>query len=316
MSSASLPGVRSLFSDVDHYVDCRRTFLLRVKWVSDRMPRWCASVFPSLVDAMVTSKTGSVAALSSREHSSPFRVLSVGTGAGEINGMMIGHLKEKFPRIRCTVVEPCVNEIRKYQNYVIENKDEFKDIQFEWFGDTFEAFVRSGIEDINGKIKQFNFIEAVEAVYYLSNHEDALEEMYDSLAPGGLLLIIVAANNGGYHNLWKQHGDILGDDRMNFITSADVKDAFKKKGIPFSAVPEPNGSRVDISEVFDENSDVGNRILDFLTHICHFRKSVPQHIQDDLMSLLKSKKCSEIIDGRVLFNNSFEAIIVHRVLSH
>ncbi|XP_070531578.1 histamine N-methyltransferase-like [Ptychodera flava] len=242
----------------------------------------------------------------------PFRVLSVGTAAGEVNRMLIGRLKEKFPRLHCTEIEPSVHELQKYQKYASENMEEFRQVSFEWCNETFEEFQGRRVEENNGYANKFNLIDALEVVYYFRDYKDSLAQMYNSLKPGGLLIVTSVAENGGFHNLWKQHGDILGDDRMNFITSADVKDAFKKKGIPFSAVPEPNGSRADISEVFDENSDVGNRILDFLTHICHFRKSVPQYIQDDLMSLLKSKKCSEIIDGRVLFNNSFEAIIINK----
>ncbi|XP_006811900.1 histamine N-methyltransferase-like [Saccoglossus kowalevskii] len=299
----SSSGVRSLFNDVDHYSDCRRSFLPRTKWYTERMPRWCRDVFPTVVKD-ITLGTGKA----KNESHRALRVLGIGSGSGEVDQMMLHRLQSMFSAIECTVVEPSSRAIRSYRDSIEEGATRLKPTSFDWHEKTFAEFVNNLKCCPDQQYSRFHFIQVVETIYYLS-YNGAIHEMYNLLAPGGILLIIVTAEDCGYHNLWKQHKDILQDDRMNFVTSADVKEELSEEH-PFTSIRDE--SRVDISEVFVDDSEVGDHILDFLTHICHFRRSVDEQIREDLINLLKSEKCSDKVDGRVMFNNSFDAIIVYK----
>ncbi|XP_077986185.1 histamine N-methyltransferase A-like [Glandiceps talaboti] len=301
---SQLTTVRSILSDMDHYNACRQTYSIsRVKWLTVRVPRWMNQTFTSVLENMefgseISPKTG--------ERNGHFGVLSVGSGAGEVNHMMIDRLLGKFPAINCTIIEPGRKEMVKYQKLVSENSEKLKNVAFQWYAETFETYYERNLED------KFNLIECIETMYYFNDYEGVLQKMYDSLAPNGVMLIVLAAANAGYHNLWKHHGEVLRDDNMNFVSAADIKDTLRKNGIPFSTTPDKY--RVDISEVFVEGSEVGDQILDFLTQIYHFRQTTPENIKNDLISLLKSEKCSEIVDGKIFFNNTLETIIVKKIM--
>nr|XP_006813505.1 PREDICTED: histamine N-methyltransferase-like [Saccoglossus kowalevskii] len=299
-------SVQSLFNDKDHYSKCRHSFLPLAKYFTERMPRWCQHVFPGIIkNIILLAEEEKKNGCEKRECHSVCSVLSIGGGSGEVDRMMLQQLQGMFSNIKYSVVEPSLQEIEKFRN-LVEGDTHLLKTAFDWHMKTFDEFIEC--MKVSPR-DSFNFIHIIEAIYYMP-YDGAIQEMYNILALGGILLIIVTADGSGYHNLWKRHRSILQDDRMNFITSADVKKELRMKNIPFMSIRDE--SRVDISEVFVDNSDVGDRILDFLTHICNFRQTVPKNIRDDLIQLLKSEQCCETLDGRKMFNNSSDAIIVQK----
>ena len=54
----------------------------------------------------------------------------------------------------------------------------------------------------------------------------------------------------------------------------------------------------DLTDLFDEKSELGDRLIDFLTMTAYFRNTAPAEKFDELMSFWRSS-CSEDEDGRM-----------------
>ena len=92
---------------------------------------------------------------------------------------------------------------------------------------------------------------------------------------------------------------------MNYINSGDVRSCFERHNVAYTQ--SSRAVRVDITKCFDEKSEVGGLLVDFLTHVMKFRETVPAELQREVMQSLASSDCSEkTSDGRVLFNSDWD----------
>ena len=116
-------------------------------------------------------------------------------------------------------------------------------------------------------------------------------------------------DNSGGGNLWRRFN--FEDGLTKFISSADVRDCFERHHVPYTQ--HRQASSMDIAQCFDENSEDGRLLVDFLTHVLRFKETAPAELQREVMEYLASSDCSEkTTDGRVVFNSDWDAMVVQK----
>ena len=69
-------------------------------------------------------------------------------------------------------------------------------------------------------------------------------------------------------------------------------------------------SQLDITECFTEGDEKGELLLDFLTEVLDFSKTAPPELRAGVMKTLRQPGCSVESNGRVIFNNNLEVIVL------
>ena len=72
-------------------------------------------------------------------------------------------------------------------------------------------------------------------------------------------------------------------------------------------------SWLEITKCFDEASEEGVLLVDFLTHVAKFKETATEDQQKQLMEYLASSHCSEKDGERVLSNNDWDALIASKL---
>ena len=80
-----------------------------------------------------------------------------------------------------------------------------------------------------------------------------------------------------------------------------------KLGIKYTVYPQP--IRADITDCFQEESEDGNLLLDFFTHVSDFRNKAPNSLVQDYLQYLKNPECSLMNDDKVLMDFTWDAIV-------
>ncbi|XP_072022612.1 histamine N-methyltransferase A-like [Amphiura filiformis] len=220
----------------------------------------------------------------------PLRVLGVGSGSGEIEIVFLNKLLLKFSKIHTCVVEPCVNLLAQYQ---VKTKDKAANITFDWQNRTFEEFVKLQ----QGNSLKYHFISACNSMYYVKNLDEALQSLYDMLAPGGILLVTISADYFGIGKLWRkfrdfgfetasQDGSPESDSSLSHHRdSAHVHDALRQLQIPYYI--DDYRCHFKITQCFDEKeTEEGNLALDFLTQTMGFRNA-PKDLFQQVLTCIK-----------------------------
>ena len=80
------------------------------------------------------------------------------------------------------------------------------------------------------------------------------------------------------------------------------------KGIGYRSYQVP--AFLDISECFVEGNANGELLVDFLLQVEDFSRMAPAELKAEVMELLRHPDCSVETDGKILFNNSIEALVL------
>ena len=92
------------------------------------------------------------------------------------------------------------------------------------------------------------------------------------------------------------------------VTSQRVHNFAKQAGYNVKAFQLP--LNINITSVFDETSTEGAGLIDFLTHVPHFRKSVPDDTKSDLLQYIGSADVSVKTDDGQIFMGCDEEILI------
>ena len=105
----------------------------------------------------------------------------------------------------------------------------------------------------------------------------------------------------------------LGAAAVGKVTSERVHSFAKQAGYNVKAIKLPLD--INITSMFDETSTEGAGLLDFMTHVPHFRKSVPDDIKSDLLQYLGSVDVSvKTDDGQIFMETDEEILIIENQL--
>ncbi|XP_038607769.1 histamine N-methyltransferase-like isoform X2 [Tachyglossus aculeatus] len=146
-------------------------------------------------------------------------------------------------------------------------------------------------------------------LYYVKDIPATLSFFHGLLDANARILIILVSGSSGWAHLWKQYGTSLPrDDLCLYVSAADIAAALDAGGMRFQSHELP--SDLDISDCFTEGSGDGELLLDFLTETCNFSKAASPVLKAGVLETLRDPACSICSDGKVLFNNNLEALMV------
>ena len=95
---------------------------------------------------------------------------------------------------------------------------------------------------------------------------------------------------------------------MTFICTAHVRSSFDRRGIPYTK--HHQRSRVQITQCFDEMSQEGTLVVDFLTHVVKFKETASAELYTEVMDYIAGSDSSGKSGEDVFFNNEWDAVVV------
>ncbi|XP_007667676.2 histamine N-methyltransferase-like [Ornithorhynchus anatinus] len=287
-------AARSLLSEPGRYMRAFRLFLTRSTehqamraFIGDRLPPLLHSI---------------------GEGKEEINILSIGGGAGEIDLLIVTQVRARYPGVPINneVVEPNAEQIVKYKERVATTAG-LEGVRFTWHQETAEEYQHR--TTASHQLRKWDLIHLIQMLYYVKDIPATLSFFHGLLDTNARILIILVSGSSGWAHLWKQFGASLPrDDLCKYISAADVAAALDAGGMRFQSHELP--SDLDISDCFVEGSGDGELLLDFLTETCNFSKVVPPALRAGVLEALRDPACSVHRDGKVLFNNNLEALMV------
>eukprot|EP00062_Callorhinchus_milii_P011387 gi/632957375/ref/XP_007894442.1/ PREDICTED: histamine N-methyltransferase [Callorhinchus milii] len=253
-SEAASP-LESLVSDLGLYV---KSFNIFLKCYTEHQ------AMQKLIDEILSDLIASIG----KRGSSTLNVLGIGSGSGKIDLQMLYNIQSKHPglSIHNEVVEPSPDQMSSYKALVTEKSQELKDISFTWNQMTSEEYEKQ-VKQRN-ECKKFDFIHMIQMLYYVANVAATIKFFRSLLDTNGKLLIIMNSRKGGWNSLKKTFKSHLpGYDQLLFIPNLLDEMRVKYQCYEFF-------SDLDITECFMEGNENGELLLEFLTDVKDFSKTV------------------------------------------
>ncbi|XP_072041525.1 histamine N-methyltransferase-like [Amphiura filiformis] len=218
----------------------------------------------------------------------PLRVLGVGSGAGYQEMLQMKILKSNFSQISATVIEPCTEQITKYQDAVAKSCD-LDGVDYDWQIQTFQQYFKSP-----GAKQKYHFITVVDAIYFVGEVEEGVRNLYELLEPGGMILIILVTEHTGFGKFWKYFPNLKRNPgtseslagQTNYTNSADVKSVLTKHRIAYTQFSYTQS--LDATPCFTDSDTIAARLLlDNITLIKNCKESLPDEVFNRVMDFLK-----------------------------
>ncbi|XP_067844261.1 histamine N-methyltransferase-like [Heptranchias perlo] len=230
-------------------------------------------------------------------------VLGIGSGSGKIDFEILHKIQSKHPSlsIHDEVVEPNPEQISSYQARV---KDESQglNISSTWNQMSSEEYEKQVKE--RNESKKFDLIHMIQVLYYVQSVHDSIKFLHSLLESNGKLLIVYVSDGSGWHSLWKTFGSRFTSSSL-FLEVRKLLDEMRMK----YQIHELS-SDLDITECFIEGNENGELLLDFLTEVMHFSKTAPAALKTEVLQYLRQPQCSREEDGKVIFNNTLQVIVI------
>ncbi|XP_019628994.1 PREDICTED: histamine N-methyltransferase-like [Branchiostoma belcheri] len=293
---ASQPNIGGLHNDAERYLEAYQVFLEKCESEEEMTKRWLQDEGPGLVArCKVPAKTA-------------FNVLGMGSGAGHFDAIILHAVLDKYDQVFCRVVEPREEDIDQFK-HLLEDDEQLKTVAFEWHQQTDEEYFEQTFNDDT----KFHIVHAIQLLYYVDDLAGCIKHMYRQVAEGGLLVIIHLSDQTGCSNLMKKMNKFLpdGDEQTPYRTTAHIKEVLDKLQLQYTT--DRLNVNTDITECFVPGSETGILLLDFLTHTPHFTDTVDPEDQREITDYIRGPDCSVEQDGKILFNNSSEIIVIPKL---
>ena len=236
-----------------------------------------------------------------QEDQSPFCILSVGSGDGGNDLAFLEILSEqrkgKGERVQLfeRVIEPDSNNLEAFRDKADKLPDILKsraNVDFEWHGVTFQEYA----EQKEGDDVKFDIVHFLHSLYYVGL-ETALEHCYEKeLGAKGVILCTIQREDSALVKYGRtfatQQGMVFFPGV--FYCNKDVKDVAEKNGWKYVEC-SGESKTCDITAIFDSSSQLGNHLLDFLTHWVDVRTTASQ---EDLQNILDYWRNESVDDGQ------------------
>ncbi|XP_063956505.1 histamine N-methyltransferase A-like [Lytechinus pictus] len=211
----------------------------------------------------------------------PICTLGIGSGKGSFEMALLKQLQPNFPSIHHTVVEPCEEFISHYKLHsVLEN------VQYDWQLKTFQQYMQDQECTSNGR--KFDFISAVNSLYYTGNVKETIRSLIDQLTESGYLLVVVRSEKGAGFRIIVNFPELHPAFKPSyFISSKTVSKAIAEMGL--TAKVNSVRTNVDFSCVFDDNDAEGDDLLDLFTGVMDFRRTAPESLVERVLKFLRQE---------------------------
>ncbi|XP_071477016.1 histamine N-methyltransferase B-like [Diadema antillarum] len=209
-----------------------------------------------------------------------FNVLGVGIGEGKHELYFLEGLGKDCNRLSFTAVEPSSAMLQAFErNVATSGVSEKTTLQL--LACTLSQFFNSRTP-IDTK---FKLISAIHSIYYTGDLEITFHQLTSLLHDNGVLIIVVSDSNLPITTNFCLK-TLTGVKEELMITAQRVIMLAKRHGFEVQKISIPLS--LDVTELFDESSEFGSKLLDFLTSTSHFRRSVPSKISSAVTSFYRS----------------------------
>nr|XP_054757159.1 uncharacterized protein LOC129263266 [Lytechinus pictus] len=229
-------------------------------------------------------------------------------GDGSFEMALLKQLQPNFPSIHHTVVEPCEEFISHYKLHsVLEN------VQYDWQLKTFQQYMQDQECTSNRK---FDFISAVNSLYYTGNVKETIRSLIDQLTESGYLLVVVRSEKGAGFRIIVNFPELHPAFKPSyFISSKTVSKAIAEMGL--TAKVNSVRTNVDFSGVFDDNDAEGDDLLDLFTGVMDFRRTAPESLVERVLKFLRQESTPDSESGKTNYMDhpvcvEWDAIIVEK----
>uniref|UniRef100_A0A673XQD2 Histamine N-methyltransferase n=1 Tax=Salmo trutta TaxID=8032 RepID=A0A673XQD2_SALTR len=280
-------AMRSLVEDDDRYLKSFQLFLERSS-EHKCMQDFIHGILPDILASIGEGKAN-------------LNMMGVGSGAGEIDLEMFSQLHLKHPAVTVDnqVVEPSAQQLHLYK-VLVSQKPNLDYIKFTWNKMTATEFEKHWKE--NHLTKKMDFIHMIQMLYYVKD-PGATCSSCSSLHKGG------GSGPSGWGKLWRTFRTQLCNTEISqCVTTGDIKAYLDSKTTSYQSYKLL--SQMDITECFTEGDQRGELLLDFLTEVLDFSATAPPELKRGVLDLLMTSDCSKEVDGRVIFNNTLEVLVV------
>ncbi|KAG9271780.1 histamine N-methyltransferase-like [Astyanax mexicanus] len=260
-------------------------------------------VIQKLIDTVLRPQITKMA-----EGKTGFGVLGVGSGGGEMDVYLISILQSVLQSVPISVevVEPSTDLTQNFKDLVSKTSS-LRDVSFNWNTVTcadYETQIKKTKQDV-----KFDLIHMIQMLYYVDDPKATLKFFHSLLKENGKLLIIHEAASSGWEILWKTFKkDLCTNTLSDYISAGDIRVQLDALGLRYEELVVKN--TLDITDCFTEGNKDGQMLLDFMTDREDFHASFSAEVRSSMLELLKNE-CSTTTDGRVLFNCSLSALLVH-----
>ncbi|XP_071481092.1 histamine N-methyltransferase-like [Diadema antillarum] len=259
----------SLTEDLDRYTDTFMTAFWPNSEDVEVIRQWLRQDFEKEV----------VAKLAAPSHGCDWRInaLGVGTGDGSMDEIIIEKLRLYFGKVRYTAVEPG-KVIEQFERRV-HNSLDLKATEFSWKNMTYEDFCRSEMK--HGR--KFTFISLIHSAYYFDDIQESLRSLMGSLERGGALLIIVNRDDNDLETFLSSLSWKTKNTQSRRVE--EIQAFAASENIPFTTYLL--SARINVTSCFDESSEEGDKLLDFLTETAYLRRTAPTSVLRETIDVLK-----------------------------
>ncbi|XP_041478598.1 histamine N-methyltransferase-like [Lytechinus variegatus] len=287
---SSIPGLRDFVSDSERFQDVFETAFLPNNDGVPKLERWFEKDFEQEVVVKMTK---------SFPTDEELRLLGIGTGNGRTDIMMLEKFLRHFPKIHYTVVEPDQPAFQEFKD-TVEKSSNLSNVSFDWQNTTIEGYWKNSEDS-----QEFDFISMVHTAYYLEDVGMTMDRLLASLTVGGASLFVHKSGENKTSEFAHQLPWISKPSHMSpgrrILDAARRANQRRLRVTPFPAV-------IDITSVFDAASDVGPKLMDFLTQGAHFCQTASEDVLKATMDILRSLTTKSDDGERVLISNDFEII--------
>ncbi|XP_071503155.1 histamine N-methyltransferase-like [Diadema antillarum] len=220
-----------------------------------------------------------VAKLAALSHGCDWRInaLGVGTGDGSMDEIIIEKLRLYLAKVRYTAVEP--GKIIEQFERRVHNSLDLKATEFSWKNMTYEDFCRSETKHS----RKFTFISSIHSAYYFDDIQESLRFLMGSLEKGGALLIIVNRDDNDLETFLSSLSWKTKNTQSRRVE--EIQAFAASENIPLTTYLL--SARINVSSCFDESSEEGDKLLDFLTDTAYLRRTAPTSVLRETLDVLK-----------------------------
>ncbi|XP_001180287.1 histamine N-methyltransferase [Strongylocentrotus purpuratus] len=176
---------------------------------------------------------------------------------------------------------------------------------FHWFPGPLSQFLAES--PLAGN--KYNLISAIHSLYYTGDIETTFTHLASLMKDKGIMIIVCKTYNlisKTFHKLpWLTESTQSNQQ----LSSKNVREFAQSQGYDVITVEIP--LLWDITEVFDDQSDFGNKLVDFFTMAAYFRQTAPAEVVDDLMSFWRSIS-TENENGRMVTPATEEILLISK----
>ncbi|XP_078593000.1 histamine N-methyltransferase-like [Branchiostoma floridae x Branchiostoma japonicum] len=238
-----------------------------------------------------------------RQDGGDVRVLSIGSGSGEADSVILKKIMQSRSSVYNRAVEPSAEMLRDFKA-MVQQDTILGTVKFDWRQQTAEEY----FSDSDGM--KFDLAHAVQVLYHVDDHHATLRNMWEQLDDGGHLFALLLSDKRGmgrlFHEIWKWFPH--GDDRLmtSLRSSGDVTRSLESSGISYVIAEDEHD--VNLAECYKEDSEAGRMILDFLTQT----SNVYAHPKMRSAVLEYCLRHSSSVDGKILFKVGSAAIMARK----